>query len=153
MERIRTIAVNRRARRDFEILETFEAGIVLEGSEVKSIRLGKVNIKDSFARVKDGEVFVHNMHITPYTHADRRFVDPDRTRKLLLKKKEINYLLGKTREKGLTLIPLKVYIKGRYVKLELGLAKGKRKFDRRDDIKEREARREMDRALKKKLRS
>lgn len=151
MEKIRTIATNRRASRDFEISEKFEAGIVLEGSEVKSIRQGKVNIKDSFARVKDGEVFIFNMHISPYSHADMRFIDPERSRKLLLTKREIGYLYGKTREKGLTLIPLKIYIKGRYVKLELGLAKGKKVYDRRDDIKTRDAIREMDRAMKKKL--
>ncbi|NIS75544.1 MAG: SsrA-binding protein SmpB [Deltaproteobacteria bacterium] len=151
MEKIRTIATNRRASRDFEISEKFEAGIVLEGSEVKSIRQGKVNIKDSFARVKDGEVFIFNMHISPYSHADMRFIDPERSRKLLMTKREIGYLYGKTREKGLTLIPLKIYIKGRYVKLELGLAKGKKVYDRRDDIKTRDAIREMDRAMKKKL--
>ena len=151
MEKIRNIATNRRASRDFEISEKFEAGIVLEGSEVKSIRQGKVNIKDSFARVKDGEVFIFNMHISPYSHADMRFIDPERSRKLLMTKREIGYLYGKTREKGLTLIPLKIYIKGRYVKLELGLAKGKKVYDRRDDIKTRDAIREMDRAMKKKL--
>jgi SsrA-binding protein len=151
MEKIRTIATNRRASRDFEISEKFEAGIVLEGSEVKSIRQGKVNIKDSFARVKDGEVFIFNMHISPYSHADMRFIDPERSRKLLMTKREIGYLYGKTQEKGLTLIPLKIYIKGRYVKLELGLAKGKKVYDRRDDIKTRDAIREMDRAMKKKL--
>jgi SsrA-binding protein len=152
MDKIRTIVTNRRAGRDFEIFEKFEAGIALEGSEVKSIRQGKVNIKDSFARVRDGEVFVFNMHISPYSHADMRFIDPERSRKLLMKKREISYLYGKTQEKGLTLIPLKVYIKGRYVKLELGLARGKKIYDRREDIKTREARREMDRAMKKKLR-
>lgn len=151
MDKIRTIVTNRRAGRDFEIFEKFEAGIALEGSEVKSIRQGKVNIKDSFARVRDGEVFVFNMHISPYSHADMRFIDPERSRKLLMKKREISYLYGKTQEKGLTLIPLKVYIKGRYVKLELGLARGKKIYDRREDIKTREARREMDRAMKKKL--
>ncbi|NIO16370.1 MAG: SsrA-binding protein SmpB [Deltaproteobacteria bacterium] len=151
MEKIRTIATNRRASRDYEISERFEAGIALEGSEVKSIRQGMVNIKDSFARVRDGEVFVFNMHISPYSHADRRFIDPERTRKLLMRKREISYLFGKTREKGLTLIPLKVYIRGRYVKLELGLARGKKVYDKRDDVKTREARREIDRAIKKKL--
>lgn len=152
MGKERIIAVNRRARRDFEILEQFEAGISLQGFEVKSIRQGKVNIKDSFARVKSGEVFLYNMHISPYSHADSRLIDPERERKLLLRKKEIDFLTGKTREKGLTLIPLKIYIKGRYVKIEVGLARGKSKFDRRDDIKTKEARREMDRAMKKKLR-
>lgn len=151
MGKVRTIATNRRASREFEIFEKFEAGIALEGSEVKSIRQGMVNIKDSFARVKDGEVYVFNMHISPYSHADKRFVDPERTRKLLMRKREISYLFGKTREKGLTLIPLKVYIKGRYVKLEVGLAKGKKVYDKRDDIKTRDARREMDRAVKKRL--
>ncbi len=149
MGEIRTIGVNRRARRDYEILETFEAGIVLEGCEVKSIRLGRVDLKDSFAQVKGGEVFLYNMHISPYTHADRRFIDPERDRKLLLRRQEIRYLIGKTREKGLTLIPLKIYIRGRYVKVELGLSKGKSRYDRRDDIKSREARREIERAMKK----
>jgi len=149
MEKIRTIGVNRRARRDYEVLETFEAGISLEGCEVKSIRLGRVDLKDSFARVKGEEVFLYNMHISPYTHSDRRFIDPERDRKLLLNRREIRYLIGKTREKGLTLIPLKIYIKGRYVKVELGLSQGKSRYDKRDDIKSREARREIDRAMKK----
>ncbi len=151
MERIKTVTVNRRARRDYEVVEKFEAGIVLRGSEVKSIRLGKVDLKDSFARVKEGELFLYNLHIPPYTHADARYIDPERERKLLMTKKEINYLVGKTREKGLTLIPLKVYIKGRYVKVELGLSRGKSRYDRREDYKAREAKRDIERAMKKRL--
>ncbi len=142
------IITNRKARRDYQILETYEAGMVLEGTEVKSLRQGRANLKDSFARVEKGEVFLHNMHISPYPNASHFNHDPDRRRKLLLHRWEIKRLLGKTAERGLTLIPLKLYFKGKVAKVELGLCKGKRLYDKRKDIAEREAKRDLERRLK-----
>ncbi len=145
---IKIVSTNRRARHEYHILETFESGLVLHGYEVKSIREGRINIQDAYGTVRDGEAFVENMHITPYSHGDLRVIDPLRTRKLLLKKKEIEQLTVKTKERGLTLVPLKLYFKGPRVKLELGLARGKKAYDKREDIAARDAQRDIDRAIR-----
>ncbi|TKB92939.1 MAG: SsrA-binding protein SmpB [Nitrospira sp.] len=143
------VATNRKAYHDYFIEEKFEAGIVLKGTEVKSLRDRRVNLQDSYADVKEGEVFLHHCHISPYSHGNMMNHDPIRTRKLLLHRKEINKLLGKTQQKGLTLIPLRIYFSERgQVKVELGLAKGKKQHDRRESIKAREAGREVERAIK-----
>ncbi|GAW91780.1 SsrA-binding protein SmpB [Calderihabitans maritimus] len=148
-EEIKVVTENRKARHDYYIEETYEAGIALKGTEVKSLRAGKANLKDSFARVENGEIFLYNMHISAYEKGNRFNHDPKRTRKLLLHKAEINRLMGKTQEKGLTLIPLKVYFNERgKAKVELGLAKGKKLYDKRRDIAERDARREIEKALR-----
>jgi SsrA-binding protein len=144
----KVVAQNKKARHDYFIEETYEAGIVLQGTEIKSIRAGRVNLKDSFARIQKGEVFLHNMHISPYEHGNRYNHDPLRTRKLLLHKKEILKLIGKTKEQGYSLVPLKLYIKNGYAKILLGLAKGKKKWDKREDLKKKEAKREIERAFK-----
>lgn len=144
----KTIAVNRKARRDYEIIEFFEAGMVLKGTEVKSLREGRINLKDSYAMVRQGEMFLLNAHISPYSHGNLQNHDPLRDRKLLLHKSEIKRLTGKTEEKGLTLVPLKVYFSNGRVKVELALAKGKRHHDKRDTIKRRDAEREIERELK-----
>lgn len=144
----KTVASNRRARHEYEILESFECGLVLHGYEVKSIREGRVNISDAYGMVKGSEAFVENMHVTPYSHGDLRVIDPLRTRKLLLRRKQIDYLLGKTKERGLALIPLKLYFKGPHVKLEIGLGRGKKLYDKRHDIAERESRRDIERAVR-----
>ncbi len=144
----KTVATNRRARHEYHILESFECGLVLHGYEVKSIREGRVNISDAYGMVKGSEAFVENMHVTPYSHGDLRVIDPLRTRKLLLKRKQIDYLLGKTKERGLALVPLKLYFKGPRVKLEIGLARGKKLYDKRHDIAERESRRDIERAVR-----
>lgn len=143
-------ATNRKAYHDFYIDETYEAGIELKGAEVKSIRAGRVNLKDSYARVEDGELWVFNMHISPYSHVDRYTQpDPERPRKLLLHKKEILRLLGKTKEKGYTLVPLKVYFNSHgKAKVEIGLARGKLLYDKRKVIAEKSAKREIERALR-----
>ncbi len=147
------VCSNKKAFHDYFIEETFEAGIVLTGSEVKSARLGRVNLKDSYARISGEEAFLVNTHISPYAQADSsEKQSPDRTRKLLLHKKEIQRLLGKTKEKGYTLVPTKVYFKGGRVKVELGLAKGKTTYDKRESIKKKETAREISKALKGSLR-
>jgi SsrA-binding protein len=147
MER-KLVVHNRKARRDYEILESFEAGMALKGTEVKSLREGRMSLKDSYATVQNGEVFLLNAHISPYSHGNVQNHDPLRERKLLLHKSEIKRLTGKTEERGLTLIPLKVYfLKGR-VKVELALARGKRHHDKRETIKRRDAEREIERELK-----
>lgn len=142
------IAVNRRARHDFHIDETFEAGLVLTGSEVKSLRAGKANLKDSYARIDKGEAWLLNTHISEYDPAAQFGHDPTRTRKLLLHRREIERLLGKVKERGLTLIPLRLYFKDGRAKVEIGLARGKKVHDKREAIREREARREVQRVLK-----
>jgi SsrA-binding protein len=136
------ISTNRKAYYDYEILDKFEAGIALKGTEIKSIREGRVNIKDSFARVVKEEVFLMNMHISPYSHGNIQNHDPLRTRKLLLHRNEINKLLGTLTKKGLALIPLSLYFKKNRVKVELALAKGKKEYDRREDIKKKDILRE-----------
>jgi SsrA-binding protein len=147
-DHIKIIAVNRKARHDFFIEDEYEAGLVLKGTEVKSLRLGKVNLKDSYARIKDGEVFVYQMHIGPYPFAYYENHDSLRARKLLLHKQEIKRLYAKINEKGHTLVPLKIYFKDGKVKISLALAKGKRQYDKRDAIKRRDEQRELDRERK-----
>ncbi|WP_275955182.1 SsrA-binding protein SmpB [Miniphocaeibacter halophilus] len=142
------IANNKKARYEYFIEEVFEAGIVLKGTEVKSIRRGKVSIKESYCLLKDGELFIFGMHISPYEHGNRYNVDPLRTRKLLLHKKQINKLIGATKEKGFTIVPLKLYLKDGLVKLEIALAKGKKIYDKRDSIAKKDAERRIRRAVK-----
>jgi SsrA-binding protein len=145
---IKVIAQNKKARHDYFIEETYEAGIVLAGTEVKSIRLGKVNIRDSYAAIKDGEVYVHNMHISPYEKGNIFNRDPLRTRKLLLNRREINKLTGYIQQKGYTLVPLKVYLRRGLVKIELAVARGKKIYDKRESIARRDAERAMERAFR-----
>ena len=147
------VGTNRRARHEYHILESFECGLVLHGYEVKSIREGRVNIQDAYGSVRGDEAFIENMHVSPYSHGDLRVIDPLRTRKLLLRRKEIDYLLGKTRERGLTLVPLKLYFKGPRVKIEMGVARGKKLYDKRADLAERDARRDIERAVRAKRKS
>jgi len=145
---MKVICQNRKAYHDYHIEETFEAGIALSGTEVKSIREGKANIKDSYVIIKDHEVFLLNCHISHYSHGNIMNHDPLRTRKLLLHRKEINRLWGKTAMRGFTLIPLKIYFKGPVAKVEIALARGKKLFEKRETIKEKDARREIARAIK-----
>lgn len=147
MVQVKMVTENRRARHDYFIEETIEAGIVLQGTEVKSIRLGKVNIKDSFARVENGEVFLYGMHISPYEQGNRFNHDPLRPRKLLLHKREIRRLIGKTREDGYTLVPTKLYFSNGKCKVELGIAKGKKLYDKREAAAKRDATRRAQQAL------
>jgi SsrA-binding protein len=143
------VATNRKAFHDYAIEEKMEAGLVLRGTEVKSLREGKVNLRDSYASVDHEEVILHNCHITPYSHGNIMNHDPLRPRKLLLHRKEISKLLGKTQQKGLTLVPLRIYFNPRgKAKIEIALAKGKKQYDRRETIKSREAGREVERAMK-----
>jgi SsrA-binding protein len=151
-KQVKVISTNRKAHHLYHVLETYEAGIALVGTEVKSLRLGKANLKDSYAMVEKEEIYLHNMHISPYDQASRFNHDPTRTRKLLMHRGEIKRLLGKTVEKGLTLVPLKLYFKGNVAKVELALVIGKKVYDRRRDIKDREVKRELRRALKEKQR-
>lgn len=150
---IKIITDNRKARHEYHILETYEAGMVLQGTEVKSLRSGKANLQDAFARVENEEVFLHNMHISPYEQGNRFNHEPKRTRKLLLHKYEINKLIGKVREKGLTLVPLKVYFSRGKVKLELAVAQGKKLYDKRHDMAAKDAKREMEKAFKERQRT
>ncbi|HLT58965.1 MAG: SsrA-binding protein SmpB [Limnochordales bacterium] len=153
MAQEKTVATNRKARHEYHILETLEAGLVLTGTEVKSVRAGRVNLNDAFARVENGEVYLYNMHISPYTHGNRFNHEPTRVRKLMLHKDEIRRLVGKTREQGLTLIPLRIYFSDRgWAKVELALARGKKKWDKREDIARREAQRQAQRAVKEQVR-
>lgn len=146
---IEIVTQNRKAFHDYFIEETFEAGIMLTGTEVKSLRAGKANLKDSYARIKNEEVFLLNTHISPYTQADGfKQHEPERTRKLLLHKKEIMKLVGKTREKGYTLVPTKIYFKNGKAKVEIGLAKGKTSYDKRDSIKARDVKREIAQSMR-----
>lgn len=146
---IKDLVTNRKARHDYHIIETYEAGIVLVGTEVKSLRAGKGNLKDSFAMVENGELYLYNMHISPYEKGNIYNKDPLRQRKLLMHKREIARLSGQIKEKGMTLIPLRLYLNERgLVKVELALAKGKALYDKREDIKRRTAEREMERAFK-----
>jgi SsrA-binding protein len=143
----RTVSTNRRARRDYDVLERIEAGITLTGSEVKSLRGGKGSLTESYARVRDGEVWLENMHIPPYEQGVVRGYDPVRPRKLLLHRGEIARLIGKSAERGLSLVPLRIYFTHGLAKVELGLARGKREYEKRHSVAEREARREIERAM------
>ncbi|NNF97955.1 MAG: SsrA-binding protein SmpB [Desulfobacteraceae bacterium] len=148
-ENKKIIAVNRKARHDFFIVDTYEAGLVLTGTEVKSLRMGKANLKDSYARIKNGEVFIYQMHIGPCPFAYYNNHEPLRQRKLLLHKYEIKKLYGKVNEKGHTLVPLRLYFKSGKVKIEIAVAKGKQKYDKREDIRRRDQKRDFDREKKK----
>lgn len=146
---VKIVADNRQARFQYEILETYEAGIELKGTEVKSIRQGKVNLRDGYALIRNEEAWLHNVHISPHDTASQIFNhDPRRTRKLLLHAEEIRKLIGQVEQKGLTLVPLKMYLKGGWVKLTLGLARGKKLHDKREDLKRKQAKREIERVLK-----
>lgn len=143
------VAVNRKARHEYHIIDTFEAGIALTGTEVKSLRAGQASLQDSYARVEDAQLFLYSLHISPFEKGNRFNHDPKRTRKLLMHKREIVHLLGYVREKGLTLIPLRLYFneQGR-IKVELALARGKKIYDKREDLARRDAKREIERAVK-----
>lgn len=146
---VRNIATNKKAYHDFFIDETFEAGIELTGTEVKSLRERGAQLRDAFATVKRGEVYLHGVHISPYSHGNRANVEPDRVRRLLLHKREIRYLAGKTAERGFTLVPTKLYFnEDNRAKIEIGLARGKKLFDKRATIAERDQKRDTDRALR-----
>lgn len=149
-EEIKIIAQNKKAYHDYFIEETYEAGIVLSGTEVKSIRMGKVNLKDSFARVENNEVYLYNMHISPYEKGNIFNKDPLRTRKLLLNRHEINKLIGYVTRQGYTLVPTKLYFKRGFVKVELAVARGKKLYDKREDIARRDAKRELEKHFKEK---
>ena len=144
----RAIATNRRARHEYFIEETYEAGIAFTGSEIKSVRAGRISLQEGYAKVENDEVWLYGVHVAPYKQATIEQHDPLRKRKLLLHRGEISRLTGKLHEKGLTLVPLRVYIKGNHAKVELGLARGKRLYDKREVIAEREAKRQIERALK-----
>ncbi|NWF75383.1 MAG: SsrA-binding protein SmpB [Nitrospirae bacterium] len=145
---MKIVCQNRKAYHDYHIEETIEAGISLLGTEVKSLREGRANLRDSYVLIKNGEAFLINCHISPYSHGNIMNHDPLRTRKLLLHKKQINSLAGKTLIKGYTLVPLKLYFTDSFAKIEIGLAKGKRLFEKRETIKEREAKREIEKRMK-----
>lgn len=148
-EHVKIIANNKKARHDYHLSDEVEAGIVLRGTEVKSIREGRVNLKDSYAEIKNGEVFLRQLHISPYAYAYYDNHDPLRSRKLLLHNSEIKRLIGKTKERGYTIVPLKLYFKNGKVKVQIALAKGKKLYDKRESIKDRDVKRELDRARKK----
>ncbi|RKD21879.1 SsrA-binding protein [Ammoniphilus oxalaticus] len=148
----KVIAQNRKAFHDYHIEDRYEAGIVLTGTEIKSIRAGRVNLRDSFAQVRRGEAFLHNMHISPYEQGNRHNHEPLRMRKLLLHRQEIDRIFGMMREKGYTLVPTRLYLKNGLAKVEVALARGKKQYDKREAIKQRDAKREMDRAIKDRLR-
>ncbi|MCL4458989.1 MAG: SsrA-binding protein SmpB [Chloroflexi bacterium] len=144
----RVVATNRRAYHDYFIEETYEAGLVLSGSEVKSVRAAKVSLQDGYVRIENGEAWLVNVHIGTYASASHENQEPKRQRKLLLNRQELNYLARRIQERGLTLIPLRVYLKGNLIKIELGVGRGKKQYDKREAIAEREARRQMQRALR-----
>ncbi|MGY0693596.1 SsrA-binding protein SmpB [Virgibacillus sp. FSP13] len=144
----KTIAQNKKASHDYFIEDTYEAGIVLQGTEIKSIRAGRINLKDSHARIDRGEIKLINMHIATYEQGNRFNHDPTRTRKLLLHRKEIDKLIGLTQQQGYALVPLKVYIKNGVAKILIGLGRGKKKYDKREDLKRKQMKRDVDRAIK-----
>ena len=142
------VAQNKKAYHDYFIEETYEAGIVLQGTEIKSIRASRLNLKDAHARIQNGEVYLYNMHISPYEQGNRYNHDPLRVRKLLLHKREISKLIGITKETGYTLVPLKVYLKNGFAKVLIGVGKGKKQYDKREDLKKKEAKRDIERAFR-----
>lgn len=144
----KVLAQNKKAGYDFSILDTVEAGIVLQGTEIKSIRAARINLKDGYAKIQNDEIYLHNVHISPYEQGNQFNHDPLRTRKLLMHKKQIMRLMNETKSSGNTLIPLKVYLKDGYAKVLIGLAKGKKKYDKREDLKRKDQKRELDRALR-----
>jgi SsrA-binding protein len=145
---VRPLASNKKARYDYHVLDTFEAGIQLHGTEVKSVREGKVQLKDSYIDFKDGQAYLVGAHISPYSHGNRENREPERVRRLLLKKREIERLFGRTQLKGLTVVPLSVYLKGNWIKVEIALVQGKKLFDKREAEKTRELDREAEAAVK-----
>jgi SsrA-binding protein len=146
---MKIVADNRKARHDYFVLETVEAGIVLTGTEVKSARLGRVNLQDSYASMAHGEIFLQHVHISPYDQGNRMNHEPYRRRKLLLHRRELDGLVGRMRERGMTIVPLRMYFNDRgFCKIELGVCRGKKLYDKREDLKARDAKREMERALK-----
>lgn len=146
---MKILAINKRANYDYSISDSFEAGLVLLGHEVKSVKTGHISLKESFVTIRGEELFLTNAHIPQYTHAGKiTNYDPNRPRKLLLKKEDIRHLIGKVRTQGLTLVPIKLYTKKRYLKLEFGIGKGKKEYDKRHQIKKKEEKRKMERALK-----
>jgi len=144
----RVVATNRKARHDYDVLDTYECGIALTGSEVKSLRAAQVQMKDAYGTLRDGEIWLENLHIAPYQFARDGGHDPERSRKLLLHRRQIDTLVGKLREEGLTLVPLSIYFSRGLAKVEMALAKGRRAYDKRQKIREREQRREMERATR-----
>jgi SsrA-binding protein len=148
----KTVAVNRRARHEYAVEETLEAGIALTGTEIKSIRAGRVNLAEAYARIEKGEAWLIGAHIAPYEQGNRNNHEPTRTRKLLLHRDQISELIGRTQAKGFTLVPLKLYIRNGMAKLEIGIARGKKAYDKRRTIAERDARRELERATKERVR-
>jgi SsrA-binding protein len=148
----KTVAVNRRARHQFAIEETLEAGLALTGTEIKSIRAGRVNLAEAYARIERGEAWLIGAHIAPYEQGNRNNHEPTRTRKLLLHRDQISELVGRTQAKGFTLVPLKLYIRNGMAKLELGIGRGKKAFDKRRTIAERDARRDLERSTKERVR-
>lgn len=142
------VAQNRKARHDYSIIDTVEAGMVLQGTEIKSVRGARINLKDGYAKIQNGEIYLHNVHISPYEQGNQFNHDPLRVRKLLMHKKQILRLLNETKATGNTLIPLKVYIKDGYAKVLIGLAKGKKNYDKREDLKRKDAKRDLDRTMK-----
>lgn len=147
-DEFKVLASNRKAFHDYFVEEAFEAGIVLTGTEIKSVRAGSVNLRDAFAQVRNGELWLENVHISPYEAGNRFNADPYRTRKLLMHRKEINRLMGRAQEKGLTIVPLRMYLKKNRAKVEIALVKGKKQYDKRDTISKRDAGREIERAMK-----
>ena len=147
-EAMKLVANNKKAYHDYFIEEKYEAGIVLHGTEVKSMRMGKCSIKESFIRIENGEIFAYGMHISPYEFGNIYNKDPLRTRKLLLNRREINRLFGMIKQKGVSIVPIKMYFKGNKVKIELGIGKGKKLYDKREDIAKKDAERKINRALK-----
>ncbi len=144
---IKTVATNRKARHDYHIEDTYEAGLVLTGTEIKSIRASRVNLRDSYATLKEGELWLMNAHIAPYNQGSYANHEPRRPRKLLMHRREINRIAGRIQEKGFTLVPLRLYLKNNLAKVELGLARGKKQYDKRATLREKETRREIDRAV------
>ncbi|SFB11557.1 MULTISPECIES: SsrA-binding protein SmpB [unclassified Bacillus (in: firmicutes)] len=142
------ISNNKKAYHDYFIEETFEAGIVLQGTEIKAIRAGRINLKDSYAKIFNNEIFLYSMHVSPYEQGNRYNHDPLRTRKLLLKRREIAKLIGETKQAGYALVPLKLYLKNGFAKVLIGLAKGKKNYDKREDLKQKEAKRDIERAFR-----
>lgn len=151
-ENVKVLATNRKASHDYHIEETHEAGVVLTGTEIKSVRAGSVNLRDSYAQVRNGELWLSNVHIAPYEPASKQNVDPYRDRKLLMHHKEILRLFGRVQEKGLTLIPLRMYLNKNRAKVEIALARGKKQYDKREAIAKRDSAREIDRAVKERSR-
>lgn len=144
----KVVAVNKKANHDFAIEETIEAGIVLQGTEIKAIRTSKVQLRDAFIRIRNNEAWITNMHISPYDHGNQFNHDPVRSRKLLLHKKQINKLIGQTKEQGSAIVPIKMYLKDGFAKVLIGVGKGKKDYDKRQDLKKKDAKREIDRALR-----